>query len=96
MVGRTDDASSLRGGVRAPSEPRLADASGLFPFKLGSSSAPGSTSWSESISVAAAETPLDFLPDLVGLGLGLSAAFRGSWVGSGSFLGDISIRYSGW
>jgi hypothetical protein len=79
-AGRTDDASSL------------AEASGRPPFKLGSSSASGSTSLSESIS-AGAEIPLDFLPDL---GLALALALRGSALGSGSFSGDISIRYSGW
>lgn len=87
-AGRIDDASS----PASRSKRRLAEASGRPPFKLGSSSASASTSLSESISVEA-EIPLDFLPDL---GLGLSLALRGSALGSGSFSGDISIRYSGW
>ena len=93
-AGRTDVASS-GGNVGACSRRRVAVAS-EGPFKLGSSSASCSASWSESISLEA-ETPLPFFLDLLGFGfdLGLSSAFRGSSLGSGSFFGDISIRYSG-
>jgi hypothetical protein len=89
-AGRTDDASSWSGCVGACSKRRPEDASVWGPLKLGSSSTPGSTSWSESISVGA-ETPSDFCPDLADLGLSLdfSLAFLGSSVGSGSFVGDI-------
>jgi len=90
-AGRIDDASSSWVGcVGARSKRRPADASVRDPFKLGSSSAPGSTSWSESISVGT-ETPLDFFLDLADLGLGLdfSLAFPESSVAPRSFLGDI-------
>jgi hypothetical protein len=88
-AGRADDASSWSGCVGARSKGRLEDASVWGPLKLGSSSAPGSTSWSESISVGT-EMPSDFCLDLADLGLSLdfSSAFLGSSVGSGSFLGD--------
>ena len=89
IAGRTDDASSWFGCVGARSKRRPTDASLRDPFKLGSSSAPGSTSWSESISVGT-ERPLDFFPDLAALGLSLDfcSAFPGL-VEPGGFFGDI-------
>jgi hypothetical protein len=96
MAGMTDDASGV-GKVEARSRRLLAIVL-AGPFKLGSSSASGSASWSESMS-AEVETPLlAFFPGFAGFGLGLdlSEAFWGSSVGSGSFLGDISMRNSGW
>jgi hypothetical protein len=88
-AGRTDDASSWFGCVGARSKRRLADAPVWGPFRLGSSSAPGSPSWSESISVGT-ERPLDFFPDLADLGLSLDfcSAFPGSLVEPGGFCGD--------
>ena len=77
-------------------------ASGI-PFRLGSSSASISTSWSESMISLEVDTPplaLAFFLDLVGFGfefdLDLSSAFRESSVESGRFFGDIPILYSGW
>jgi len=84
-AGREDDTSS-EGGI------------GTRPFKVGSSSAAGSPSWSESIRAEVGVFLTGFL-DFAGVDLSLalpSAAFRGSAAGSGSFFGDTSMRYSGW
>ena len=98
-AGRTEDAS---GAGRVGARPRrLLLVAPASPFELlGSSSASGSASWSESTAAAEAETALALFP-VTGfvdfdLGLDLPSAVCGSAVGSGSFFGDVSMRYSGW
>jgi hypothetical protein len=81
-AGREDNASS--GGVGT----RL-----RRPFKVGSSSAAGSPSWSESIS-AEVGAPLASFLDFAGVAL-LPLAFRLSAAGAGGFFGDTSMRNSG-
>ena len=78
-AGREDDASS-GGGV------------GTRPFKVGSSSAASSASWSESIS-SEVGAPLAIFLDFADVDL---PPFFLSAMGAGGFFGDTSMRNSGW
>ena len=83
LVGREDDTSS--GAVCGTRLRR--------PFKVGSSSAAGSPSWSESTSAEVGVVLASFL-DFAGVDL-LPSAFCGPAAGSGSFFGDTLRRNSG-